>query len=171
MNPEYAQHLSCLILESPFSAVNKIIAKFAWNLPGSESVLPYLVSSFKFREYKAGGIAPNDYVAQLPKDLPVLFVHSKRDRLIDINHSRSMYIKMREAGHKNVYLVELSSGQHANILWDLYGRISRDGQKYYDAVQALYKKVGLPYDAPAAGRINLADYQPTEQEVRRRMGK
>lgn len=150
------QSVVAAILESPFdhgksialSMVPTIVARM---LPSSsdtahESLMPYL-----FKKYNPHGLQPIETIAAIPAHIPLLLLCSEQDAIVPAQSTKNIYLALQNAGRKNVHLVVLSHGKHANLLW------GPDGHKYLAAVHAFYKKYGLPYveNLAAEGEIYL----------------
>lgn len=70
------------------------------------------------------------------KSLPIIFLYQKQDVLVVPAHTHLLSQAFKEAGFKNIYVVEMSSGGH-NYLIDAYG---------YKVLQSFYKKFDLFLD-------------------------
>ncbi len=167
-----AQHetyqVKALILESPFdklsSIVKHLLARFRIHWFPFSKQIAYKVCRRHFPNVNINGIFPINVIQGIPSTIPVMLIHSKTDKVIPINSSRRLYIKLKEAGHQNVYLVELSSGSHGKLL------LGTDADFYHYVVHALYKKYGLAYHPEFAhhGDNLLSICQPSIEEVKKR---
>jgi dipeptidyl aminopeptidase/acylaminoacyl peptidase len=83
-------------------------------------------------------------LANIPKNTPIFFIHSKEDNQIPIDGSRNIYNTLVKLGYKYVHLYELEHGEH-----DQYATGSSQ-EDYRDALHAFYKKYNLPYHAEYA---------------------
>ena len=168
-DPE-SKKLGALVLESPFAHVKSVVGNIIKKIPlvnklSSLKTATHNASSALFPQYKPDGIQPIDFIDKIDPNIPIIIIHSKTDKLIPINESRELYIKRKKSGCDNVYLVELDSGAHANTLW------ADDGKKFQNTVHAFYKKHGLPCNEQYSKLVDLADYQPTVEEVEKRIKK
>lgn len=171
INAASDMNLKALVLESPFDTITAVIKhlldrfKVSW-LPLSEK-LAYKICQTHFPQIKIDGICPLYMLEKIPADLPIIFIHSKKDKVVPINSSRRLYMKLRQLGHEHVYLVELASGNHGKLL------IGPDSEFYLLTVHAFYKKYGLPHDPDYAqrGAHLLALCQPSIAEVAQRLKK
>jgi predicted esterase len=163
------EKVKALVLESPFDMLNAIIkhllSRFhvSW-LPFSEKITHKLCRKH-FPDIKLEGIFPFTTITKIPMTLPIIFIHSKKDKVVPVNSSRQLYIKLKQCGHKDVYLVELASGDHGKIMQ------GQDSDFYLYTVHAFYKKYGLPHDPDFAqkGAQLLTHCQPSIDEVKRQM--
>ena len=147
------------------SFIKHLLRRFCvhW-VPFSERAgVRYVLSQFP--SIDKNGIFPLYCAHTIPKDLPIMLVHSKRDKVVPCLSSRRLYMKLRESGHKHVYLLELTSGQHGKSLR------GEDGDYYYYVVHAFYQRYGIPCDQTAArkGEPFLESCQPDIAEVNKRI--
>ncbi len=161
-------NIPAIILESPFDHIKSIVRNKLQSskLDYDSSVsLGTLVVKALYPGYNRKGIHPIDVVAQLPRDIPIIFIHSQKDSLIPIESSLRLYKKLVEAGHQHAYFIETKHGAHANILW------SRHGYKYKNSVHAILKKYGLPCKNSFAqdGAELLSELQPTIEQVNEKL--
>ena len=148
------QHVKALVLESPFDSVATIIDyKLNW-LP--HFCGEYIIGSI-FKKYNQNGVHPINLVDKIDKDMKILIICSKQDKLIPWYSSASLYQKLRISGYKHVYIYIADHGEHANII------NNKDGQTYRDVVHAFYRTYNLPYDPQFAenGQKQLDLCQPT----------
>lgn len=154
--------VKAVILEAPFDTVETVVNNkagiFSWTGIGS------LVRGFAYPGYDSSGIKPLHCISRLNKDIPIIFIHSKKDTLIPVASSRNLYCELKKAGHTKVHLFELSQAGHNNAT------TSPDADDYQHVVHAFYKKYGLPHDALCAqvGESLLAKTQPSITEVKTR---
>ncbi len=168
-----AQHqpeqVKALVLESPFDILSAVIkhllARYyvSW-FPFSEKITNKLCQKH-FPEIKPDGIFPLGTIDKIPHTLPIIFIHAKKDKVVPINSSRRLYIKLKQTGHEHAYLVELASGDHGKIIQ------GPDSDFYLYTVHAFYKKYGLAHDPDLAqkGTHLLTHCQPSIDEVKKRM--
>lgn len=148
------ENVSMFILESPFDVAIEVMRNVARMLmqdkhPFINFGINYSISKF-FPKHKPDGMSPIKMIAKIPKDIPLLLIHSRKDLLISVNASRKLYIELKKAGHQHVYYLETENGSHARVLWGPQGDI------YMCVVHALYKKYNLPHDLGLAAKG--ADY-------------
>ncbi|MCK9544462.1 MAG: alpha/beta fold hydrolase, partial [Novosphingobium sp.] len=87
----HPEKLAGMVLESPFDSIDKIIKyqlnqKYIGWIPGLRFIAHSWIANV-YKAYDKNGIQPIDVVKSLPKDLPILFVHSKQDKLISVKSS------------------------------------------------------------------------------------
>lgn len=153
--------IKALVLEAPFDCVENIIdfwlkQRYIGYMPGSSFIGNYVHRNFIHNRYDKNGIKPNNSVTKINKNLPIIFIHSKEDKLIPIDCSRNLYNMLKKAGFKHVYLLELDYGEHANY------QFGYDAKKYQATVHAFYKKYGINCDDKLAnqGKKFLSYCQP-----------
>lgn len=167
--------IAALILESPFAIMQNVAVYniVSYAVACANVLIPSVdlittsntIFNSIFQNYNLAGIQPINVAHLIDKNIPIMLVHSQQDTIIPINDSRNLYLKLKEAGHQHVYLVELKQGVHAALLW------GPEGELYRNVVHAFYKKYGLPHQPDFAQNIDLAVYQPSIQEVQQRIGK
>lgn len=159
------KQIACLVLESPFSSIKNVMLfqVIHFILESIKPLFPNInpelhatvIMETFFKNYQINGVQPIDAISNLNKNIPLLLVHSKEDAIIPINNSRHLYTKLREAGHDQVFLLELDQGKHAALLKGPQGLL------YAQVVHAFFKRYNIPYDDVLAAGINLEEYQPS----------
>lgn len=159
-------NVAAIILESPFDTLKSIVIHLLnryhihW-LPYARN-LGFKIAKKHFPSLDINGIFPMQIISKMPA-VPILFVHSRKDKVIPINSSRKLYVKLALAGHKDIYLLELKNGLHGKIL------ASPEGELYQNAVHAFYKKYDLPHDPQLAILGESLLVQPTVPDVMARI--
>ncbi len=110
----------------------------------------------RYQGYNKLGIKPIESVAKIDKNLPILFIHSKKDAFVPAESSRILYNKLKAQGHEHVYLLELESGNNDNYYQ------GADAFKYQATVHAFYAKYGIDHNAhyAALGKPFLEKCRP-----------
>jgi hypothetical protein len=164
-----AQHqptqVKALVLESPFdtldSVIRHLLSRFhvSW-VPFSHQI-GYSICKKHFPKINIKGIFPLNCADRLPLSMPILLVHSKKDKVVPIKSSRNLYLKLKQIGHEHVYLAELASGVHGKLIG------GADSDFYLYIVHAFYKRYNLPHEPDLAtkGARLLTMCQPTIEEV------
>jgi predicted esterase len=162
-------NLKALILESPFADANEVAydigKKFGLGyVPYGESTAVLAIETLH-EKYNPNGPQPITSIQQVP-NIPIILIHSRADKLIPINHSRKLYRELIKGGRNNVYLVEIEHGNHARIFEenDYQGLLS-----YLAPVHAFYKQYNFPYDQELANMVTLSKYQPSLQEITKKI--
>ena len=95
-------------------------------------------------------------------------MHAKRDPQLPINDARKLYLELREQGNNNTYLIEVPAYTHFNVLGC---DTPKRNQIRIKAIQAIYKKHGLPYNKDILNNNNpdLSQFQPSTNEVQKRI--
>jgi len=153
--------LRLLVLESPFADANDVAARLGViteYIPGGKAFAGSIAGSM-FNAYKRTGMQPITSVKNIPKDVVVILMHSKQDKLISIVHSYKLYNEFVKTGHET-YLIETETGAHAGVLHGL------GGKNVVRIVHAIYKKLDLPFDASLLSvDTDLKKYQPTIEDI------
>jgi pimeloyl-ACP methyl ester carboxylesterase len=161
-------YVSAVVLESPFdsfkSIINHLLKRFGvqW-VPFSDRIGAKIAQS-QFPSLNLDGITPLKVASYIPYNVPILLVHSVKDRVVPIQCSRKLYMKLKESGHQHVYLLELPGGDHGKLM------NSEHAVLYQNVVHAFYKKYGLPHHEGFAvqGEYMLSMAQPGILEVQSR---
>ncbi len=155
--------IAAAIVESPFDSILETLdtlcklAGVSW-IP---MVIRHTSPNLLFSKYDAKGIFPIKVAHNISKDLPLFIIASLEDTFIPAAHSASIYFKLLEHGHQNVYLLLLNKGTHGYLLEN------DDAPLYFNAVHSFYKKYDLPHNATfaAQGDAILAQCQPSKKIV------
>lgn len=179
-----------LVLEGVLGSGNSAIqhtvgyhAPFAPYLPFARLWLPWAAKAVALRGYNPLGTTTIELAKKLSPTLPVVIMHNQGDTELSINDAREYYCALREQGNNNAYLMEIDNGKaHCEVLSEYY---REDGYpERHDKIrdlQAIYKKHGLPSKPQGNSYEPIDDhnspfhftqeYQPSVQEVRRRISK
>ena len=164
-------NLKALVLESPFADANELIYEIGISksyllgyVPFGRNVAKLLSNTMLYKKYNPDGPQPIVSIRDIP-NIPILFIHSKQDGLIHINHSRKLYRKLIKEGRTNVYLVETKYGRHANLLGNVFPVDDELLESYLKPLHAFYKHFELPYDQELASNVDLSKYQPSLEEI------
>lgn len=163
------KEVKALLAESPFDTLSSVVQHLltryhvGW-IPFSKSI-GFKVCQTHFPGVNIKGIFPLSVVEKIPTNMPIMLVHSKKDRTVPINSSRRLYIKLKETGHEHVYLVELQSGNHGKLIF------GPDADFYSYCAHAFYQKYGLLHNPEFArhGQNLLQLCQPSTQDVWQRI--
>lgn len=156
--------IKALVLESPFAHASDIAYNVGWlaqYIPGGWHAAQFFMSNFVYPSYNPGGPHPITCAPLVP-NIPILLIHSQKDELIHVNHSRKLYKALVQTGNKNVYLVETERGEHANVL----NKQDKVTTPFVNRIiQTFYKKHELPWHEPILNPcdtpISLDHYQPS----------
>lgn len=146
------------IFESPFDSIVKMLKRRVsqhklWWIP---QFVMHKAPELIFKKYKSDKQSPIDCISRISPALPLLFICSLEDTLIDAEGTCDLYLTLKKAGYEHVYLLLLNKGAHAQLLWH------NDREWYVQVVHAFYEKYNLPYEKEFAekGRHLLAQCQP-----------
>jgi predicted esterase len=110
------QSIGALVLESPFdlvdNVINHILERFCLRWIPFSKKIAYKIAKKNFPLLNMNGVFPIYVVNKIPRTIPIIIIHSRRDKTIPINSSRNLYKELLVAGHTHVYILELASGQH-----------------------------------------------------------
>lgn len=157
-NPQTAQ---ALILESPFDCVENIVlglinrARISW-MPGAQRCGLALMRMV-FSKYKHNGLRPIDVARTIRKDLPILIICSAQDLLVPVWSSINVYLALKESGNKDVYILILPQGSHAQLITHQNHAII-----YQNIVHSFYQRYNLQHNPTyaALGKQMLEECQP-----------
>ncbi len=96
-------------------------------------------------------------IDRIDRTLPLLLIVQHNDPFYSNNTTRLLYIKLKQAGYTNVYLLDLEDILGAGTVTS----------PYVAAVHAFYKKYDIPYDTTLAaeGQQYFAQAQPSIESV------
>ena len=125
--------VKALILESPFGSIEDIVNNMKPSFISLDRAMSFACTVFG--SYKRDGIRPIDVVDQLPKDLAIIFIASKKDQRVPVESTLSLYDELINSGHQHTYLQLLDHGKHSKLL------SSQDGSKYQQAIHTFNTQV------------------------------
>lgn len=158
--------VKALVLESPFdtfkNVVEHLLKRFhvGW-LPFSKKIaLKYVKKTFP--NFDVQGLFPKKTISSIPAHLPIILIHSLKDKTIPVKSAYKLYLKLVTSGHQHVYLLVLPHGEHGKLLQ------GPSGELYQNTVHAFYKQYNLPHEAEFAlrGHDTLKLCQPSLEEIR-----
>lgn len=163
------KNIDAIVLESPFDTLSSVIKHLlsryciGW-FPFAQHI-GHKICQKHFPNVQIKGTFPLENISKIPHKIPIIFVHSKRDKVIPVKCSRALYLKLKQEGHPNTYLVELNSGSHGKLIH------GEDSDFYLYCVHAFYKKHGLPHNHECAtpGLSLLHHCQPSISEILERL--
>lgn len=154
------EHIQAAVVESPFdsthSITKNILSKvYLDKIPGMQTIA-HGIMSVLFWQHDTAGSHAIDAVVSIDKDLPMLLVCSKQDKLVPVESTVALYTALTDSGHTKAHIFIADNGRHGRLLHDA------DGHKYQQVVHAFYKKYGLPHDPEIAalGQSLLEQSQP-----------
>ncbi len=135
------KNIKAIVIESPFdstaSIVNNILQKCSLDkVPGMQTLGHYLMSAI-FWKHSPNGMQSINFVEKIDKNIPILFICSREDKLVPAQSTVSLYNQLKKSGHERVHIFVAESGKHGRILH------GDDGINYEKATNAFYKKYGL----------------------------
>jgi predicted esterase len=161
--------VAAIVLESPFDNLRNIIIHLMkryhvlW-LPYARQ-LSNKITQKHFPSVDINGLFPVHVINRLPHQIPIIFIHCQKDKVVPINSSRKLYAKLISHAHPNAYLLELNNGLHGKLL------AGNDGPLYQNVVHAFYKRYGLPHNSEFAKAGETYLTQPTLADVLQRITK
>lgn len=160
-------NIKALVLESPFANASEVVKnhKIVRSLGLGFIFGGDRMAKWSFPNYKPDGIQPIKLVNKIQHDVPIIIFHSKKDALIDIDHSRKLYIELIKEKRNNVYLIETENGDHANIIWSK----TKENLFVVNVVHEFYKKHNLPYYPELIKNIDLKKFQPSLKEIEKKL--
>jgi alpha-beta hydrolase superfamily lysophospholipase len=140
---EKSSNVAALVLESPFADIYDV---FRHVVPCASLLPKDFILRLQYPSYNPKGEQPINYINAIPSDIPIALVCSKKDTLIPYESTIKLYNKLVESGRKNVHLLVLEQGSHANLL----------GQReYIYFIHAFFKQYNLPYNEELAVQSNF----------------
>jgi len=159
--------IRALVLESPYDTVESILKSLLsrfyidW-VPGVLNISSTIMKQL-FTGYDPEGISPLKIVKNIPLDLPILLICSKKDKVVSAASTARIYKVLREMGHNTVHILILDHGAHSRLF------AQEDGEIYQNVTHAFFSHYGLPHDPVLAksGQERFELCQPTREELRR----
>lgn len=139
-------HAKIAVLEGCFDSVEHVLQNrygLLASIFGASRLGKFLSCLCKYRPH---GLSPINLVAEFPKDVPVLFITSRKDREVPMECTLELVDRLRKTGHHDVHLLILEHSSHPAYMYDH----PEDTLKYAQAVHAFYKKYGAPYNQALA---------------------
>ncbi|MCX5921795.1 MAG: prolyl oligopeptidase family serine peptidase [Candidatus Dependentiae bacterium] len=142
------ENVKALVVESPFDATHSIAKNMLKKMhldgvPGMQTIAHWIMSAV-FWQHSTSGICAKDMVETIDKELPILLVCSKQDKLVPAESTTALYQALKKSGHTKVHIYTAETGRHGRILYD------SDCHNYQHVTHAFYKKYGLPHDPALA---------------------
>lgn len=94
-----------------------------------------------FTAFKLNGLTPEGCVQTFPRNVPVVFITSKLDRVVPAALTLKLAGKLAERGENPVYVLTLEKSRHGNYIFD----DAKDRAAYENFMHAIYKEYALPY--------------------------
>lgn len=137
---EKPTNIKAIIVESPFAHIDDALTSMYGflSLELKRKIFNYFHSVFDFNAEH-----PIDFVSQINPSIPVAFICSKADAIVPYESTMRLYKALKNAGHENIHLLVLESGEHARITYNAI---------YKQFTHAFYRKYNLPHNK------TLADY-------------
>lgn len=148
------ENIQALVLEAVLASGNSAIHHTLTGTSGvndasySYYILPYL-ARIVFPCYRAAGEQPIKALDNLPKDIPIIIVHSKNDMQLPYDGACALYYGLRSKGNDNVYFISKDGFSHINILYS-------DPER--NVVRSILKKHDLLKTSPEVS--DLSEFQP-----------
>jgi pimeloyl-ACP methyl ester carboxylesterase len=163
-----------IILEAPFAKISDVLENLlrqqylVSHIPFFGSAT-HLFTAALFPRYDRYGPQPENSVDKIDPTIPIVFFHSKKDKVTPVSSSRRLYIKRVKQLAKlgmvnNAYLVEFENGRHAYCLKDR----AEIGELFQNFTHAFAKEYGFAYNEEFAAKIDIKQYQPTVDQVETR---
>ena len=164
----------CVVLEAVLGSGNSAIKHTAkTEVPITASslfpkfILPVAAKLAVFPSYKPWGVSAFESAKKLSPNIPIIIMHSVNDFQLSVNDARTLYCKLRENKNKNVYLFEVENTEaHIDVIWT---EPREERLRKIAALQAIYKKHGLPYvEIKQERAFTIEEFQPSIEEVKNR---
>jgi predicted esterase len=155
------KQVKALILEAPFDSTrslsNNILSYIGLHENNVLQTIGHYGVSAAFWQHRVGGEQVKDCLAGIPKELPMLLICSKKDKVVPWQSTYNLYKILRENGHSSVHIFMAQEGGHTRIIHN------GDGKNYQCVTHAFYKRYGCHYDEMLAqqGEALFAHTQPS----------
>lgn len=153
--------LAGVVVESPFDCFQTLVKHIMKRL--HVTWLPVSVCqsimAFRFPILETDGIMPSKTIDWFPAQVPLMFIHSREDRVCPVESSRALYRHLISKGHEHVYYLELEHGAHGKVMW------GPDAALYQEAVHGFFKNYGIAdYGTPITDPT-LSAYRPAVELI------
>ena len=130
------QHLKALILESPFDSYDSLIKHIMkrFHLEYLPFFIGKMIMHTRFPLIDFEGIMPLKTAHWLPKELPMIFIHSKEDSVVPFESSVILYDIVCKNGNNNASFLQLEHGAHGKLMHGLQAEL------YQNTVKEFLKK-------------------------------
>lgn len=142
--------IKLVVLEGCFDSLENVFQERYRVIPTWLSRSLYHALSY-FTLHEPSGIAPIKLVDEFPKQSPVVFITSKKDTEVPSVCTKAVAQELVNAGHEQVYLLELQHSKHSTYMMDN----DEDIALYLGFMHSLYKHYKLPYIAEYADNFKL----------------
>lgn len=141
-------NVACAVLESPFDDLETIVqgklkAFGIGHIPIVGSMLSACITPILtalpvgLQNHTVFGVYPKDVVSNIPKDIPLLFISSKQDRLIPQQSTQNLVDILKKSGHKNVHNIVCNTGDHCKtVLHESNGQVREKVKEFMANAQA-----------------------------------
>lgn len=154
------EHVKALILEAPFDSTrslsNNILSYVGLDKYSFAQTIGHYGISGIFWQHSVNGQHTQNYLCDINKELPILLICTKKDRVVPWQSTYNIYKILRQNGHHSVHIFIAEDGGHTRIIH------GSDGKNYQCITHAFYKKYGCSYDETLAqqGEVLLQNSQP-----------
>ncbi len=143
------KNIKAAIFESPYSSMSDVAQNIVERLgidwiPYLKAMSPYMVGCI-FWSYSYAGAHPIDMAKEIDTNIPLLFISSEQDHLVNVTLTKKLVQTLIDAGHTKVHHLCLTEGRHGKLSVD---ERSRDVCRH--AIHAFYAHYNLPHDTHAA---------------------
>lgn len=138
-----------VILEGAIDSVQNLLPQFVEKVVPIPSIAKKItsvvntgLSFFKkcgVLQYDPYGPSPLKSVHDFPEAIPVVFITSKRDKIINCKNTERIARALADKEKNDVYLLQLEHSSHPNYMFDN----KEDRQNYEAFLHAIYKKYNL----------------------------
>lgn len=135
--------LKGIVLEGCFDHIEHVIARGKVNMPFNLSLILKRFFKTIYQGYNPNGPHPICVADGFPRDIPTLFITSKKDRVVPMACTLNLFNTLKQRGYTNTYLLVLQHSPHAEYIFH-----PEDRAVYERVIHAFYKICGLPiFDA------------------------
>jgi hypothetical protein len=141
-NDPLYKNIKLVVLEGCYDDVEHVIEDFplfSWMPKKIQQAIHKGGSNIT--DHTVEGISPIKLANKFTHHVPVVFVTSKKDKIVSNACTKNIARAVAKAGHPHVYLIELERAGHRNYPF----HNKQDTTTYLNTIHSLYKKLGLAY--------------------------
>lgn len=135
---EKPQEVGAVVCEGLFDSIDHI-----YQATRSAKIRFLISALYRISQFNKDGILPLRLIKEIPLDMPILLITSRKDATVPWQCTMNIYSKLRQTGHNKVHILVLKKAAHE---WYPYCK-KQERTLYQNVVHAFYKHYSLPHIA------------------------
>lgn len=115
------RNVKALIVEAPFAHVDDVAYQLGVHyLPWApyKKDIALLVMKYLFPLFDPNHASPLERVIKIDPTIPVLFIYSDQDEVVQSHSTQRLVNALRQSGHSHLYACRLKSGKHGYLTYN-----------------------------------------------------